>query len=94
MGISLQNKVALITGANRGIGKSILESFLKNGATKVYAAVRNVDSMKDLVKEHGEKIVPLHVDMSKAETIKALANKPRMFKSWSTMQAFSKQPIH
>ena len=38
-------KTILITGANRGIGKVLLESFLAQGAAKVYAAVRNLDSV-------------------------------------------------
>ncbi len=36
----LKNKVAVITGCNRGIGKKILEKFSDNGAT-IYACVRN-----------------------------------------------------
>ena len=37
----LQNKTAVVTGCNRGIGKKILEVFSANGAT-VFACVRNV----------------------------------------------------
>ena len=50
MRFSIKDKVALVTGANRGIGKSIVETLLKNGASKVYAAVRNSDSAADLVR--------------------------------------------
>ena len=39
----LKNKNAFITGCNRGIGKSILSKFLKNGAN-VICAVRKADS--------------------------------------------------
>ena len=39
----LKDKTAVITGCNRGIGFSILESFSKNGAN-IIACVREADS--------------------------------------------------
>ena len=38
----LKNKVSVITGCNRGIGKSILETFSQNGSS-IFACVRNID---------------------------------------------------
>jgi len=66
-------KVALVTGANRGIGKTISESLLQAGVTRLYAAVRNPESAKPLIEAHGDKVVPLAVDLSKPETIQAAA---------------------
>ena len=37
-----ENKTAVITGSNRGIGKKILEVFSGNGAT-IFACVRKID---------------------------------------------------
>ena len=37
----LENKTAVVTGCNRGIGKKILEVFSANGAT-IFACVRNI----------------------------------------------------
>lgn len=73
MSFDVDGKVALVTGANRGIGKAILGSLLQHGAAKVYAAVRNVDSAAPLVAEHGEKVVPVELDLAKPDTIVAAA---------------------
>jgi NAD(P)-dependent dehydrogenase (short-subunit alcohol dehydrogenase family) len=73
MNFSVKNKIALVTGANRGIGKVIVETLLKNGASKVYAAVRNPDSASDLVKASGDRVVAIELDLAKPATIAAAA---------------------
>ena len=73
MSIKIQNKTALITGANRGIGKSIVESFLENGVKKVYLAVRKLDSVKNLVLKYGDKVEAVKVDLTDIDSIKKLA---------------------
>jgi len=69
MTFNVQSKVALVTGANRGIGKAIAQSLIDHGASKVYAAVRNPDSAASLVKAYGDKVVPIAIDLSQPETI-------------------------
>lgn len=77
MSISIENKVALVTGANRGIGKAIVKSFIKHGAKKVYLAVRDTGSTKDMEEEFGSKVETLQADLSNKTSIQELANKSK-----------------
>lgn len=77
MSISIENKVALVTGANRGIGKAIVESFISHGAKKVYLAVRNPESTKALEEKFGDKVVTAQADVSDLNSIKRLAEQAK-----------------
>lgn len=74
MSFDVQGKVALVTGANRGIGKAIVDAFIQHGASKVYAAVRKLDSANALVEQYGDKVVPVLIDLEQPETIAQAAN--------------------
>ncbi|MES9850724.1 MAG: SDR family oxidoreductase [Candidatus Thiodiazotropha sp. L084R] len=71
---SVKDRIVLVTGANRGIGKSIVEVFLRDGARKVYMAARNPDSLQSLVNTHGDRVVPLHIDLNDPDTITTAAS--------------------
>lgn len=73
----LEKKTAIITGCNRGIGKSILERFAQNGAD-VFAIVRKereefITYCKELEAKCGVEIIPVYADFTNEEEIKSAA---------------------
>ena len=71
----VRGAVALVTGANRGIGKAIVDSLIEQGADKVYAAVRVLENAHALLEQHGDRIVPVRIDLKVPETIIEAAKK-------------------
>src|ERR1700761_3762144 len=65
--MDINGSVALVTGANRGIGKAITEELLARGAVKVYAAVRNPASVTD------DRLTPIALDVTDAGSVAAAA---------------------
>ena len=70
----LEQKTAIITGCNRGIGKAILETFAENGAN-IFACVRKesdefTDAKTRLAKKTGVSITPVYFDFAESEQIK------------------------
>jgi 3-oxoacyl-[acyl-carrier protein] reductase len=71
----LKNKTAIVTGCNRGIGKSVLEVFAENGAD-IFACVRKESDefsqhIAALIEKTGVSIVPVYFDFAQSEEIKA-----------------------
>lgn len=68
---SLENNVALITGATGGIGEHIARVFHQNGA-KVILSGRNEEKLKKLVEELGENSQYLICDLASNEQVSTL----------------------
>lgn len=65
--MKIQGSVALVTGANRGLGAAFARALLAAGAAKVYAAARDPSS----VSVPG--IFPVRLDVTQPEQVEALA---------------------
>ena len=73
MTIDINNKIILVTGSNRGIGKVMVETFIEQGVAKVYAAVRKLETAASFVKQYGPKVVPIQIDLADPKSITAAA---------------------
>jgi NAD(P)-dependent dehydrogenase (short-subunit alcohol dehydrogenase family) len=65
--MEIGNCVALVTGANRGLGKSFAEALLAAGAAKVYAGARDISAVSD------QRLVPVRLDVTAPGDIAAAA---------------------
>lgn len=66
--MKVEGSVALVTGANGGIGQAIVEDLLKRGASKIYAGVRDTSSAKALFKGQS-RVIPIQLDVTKPDQI-------------------------
>lgn len=64
---AITGKTVLVTGANRGIGRALLEEALRRGAERVYAATRESFAHPD------ERVAPLLLDVTDAAQTKQAA---------------------
>jgi NAD(P)-dependent dehydrogenase (short-subunit alcohol dehydrogenase family) len=64
---TIEGKAVLVTGANRGLGKALVEEALKRGAARVYAASRAPITHPD------ERVVPITLDVTDEAQIAAAA---------------------
>jgi NAD(P)-dependent dehydrogenase (short-subunit alcohol dehydrogenase family) len=65
----LRGVVALVTGANRGIGRAFTRELLARGAAKVYAGARDPGSVKD------SGAIPVRLDVTDPEQVAAAADR-------------------
>ncbi len=65
--MDIKESVALVTGANRGIGRAFTRALIDHGAAKVYAGVRDPATVDE------PDITPLRLDVTRPEDVAAAA---------------------
>ena len=63
--MEIKDSVALVTGANRGIGHAFVRALVDHGAAKVYAGVRDLATVAD------PDVTPLQLDVTNPAEIAA-----------------------
>ena len=66
--MNIADKIVLITGANRGIGRALLDEALRRNAKRVYAATRSPIQHPD------NRVIPLTLDVTNASQIQRAAD--------------------
>jgi len=69
--VTIAGTHALVTGANRGLGKAFVAELLDRGVAVVYAAARNPDT----VDINDERVVPIRLDVTKPDDVSAAASR-------------------
>ncbi len=71
--MELSGRVALVTGANRGVGAALVDALLERGVRKVYAGARDPASLAAAATRHGSRLVPIRLDVTRGPDIDAAA---------------------
>ena len=71
--MQIENSVALVTGANRGIGRAFVDALLERGARRIYAAGRDLASLDAVVRLDPQRIRALELDVTRADDARAAA---------------------
>ncbi|MGD0279334.1 MAG: glucose 1-dehydrogenase [Smithella sp.] len=87
MELSFENKVALITGASRGIGEAIAKGLAESGADVVIASrkIADLEKVAAEIKKTGRKCLPVAAHIGRMEDVNNLVGK--------VMQEFGKIDI-
>jgi len=72
--MKMEGVIALVTGANRGIGRAFVSCLLQAGAGKVYASVRTQAAADELARTHGDQVVPALLDVTAPEMVGRLGH--------------------
>ena len=69
--VHIKGSTALVTGANRGIGRAVVEALLARDAKKVYATARDIETLAGFGTDLH--VVPLKLDITDADDVVAAA---------------------
>src|SRR4029079_615733 len=71
--MKIEGSVAVVTGANRGLGRAFEEQLLARGAKRIYVGARDPSKLRDVASSSGGRVVALRIDLGDPASIAAAA---------------------
>ena len=71
--MQIKGSIALVTGTNRGVGRTTVKVLMEQGAAKVYATARDASKIADLAAAYPGKVEALALDITKPDQVSAVA---------------------
>lgn len=62
--MKIQGSIALVTGANGGIGQAFVAELIRRGASKIYVAGRSKKALEVVMKSQDQRLVPIILDVT------------------------------
>ncbi len=69
--MDINNKIALVTGSNRGIGAALVRHLLDAGATEVWAGARDIESLGQTIALDPSRVKPVQIDITDEASVAA-----------------------
>lgn len=73
LAMKIKDSVALVTGANRGIGRAFVDALLESGARRVYAAGRDLNALDAVVRLDPQRVQAVKLDVTNPEDARKAA---------------------
>ena len=75
--MKIQDSVALVTGASRGIGRALVQELLAGGAKRVYATARDLKTLEDLLDTGAGRVKAVQLDITDRHQVARLSSNLR-----------------
>jgi NAD(P)-dependent dehydrogenase (short-subunit alcohol dehydrogenase family) len=71
--MKINESVALVSGANRGIGRAFVEALLEQGATRIYATARDIATLEPVARLDRTRVRTIKLDVKNPADARAAA---------------------
>lgn len=71
--MDIRKATVLVTGANRGLGRALVEASLARGAARVFAGARDLETLEPLLARGEGRVIPLRIDVTDQTSLEAAA---------------------